>query len=141
MPRPLCCRRVQGTPGLVLFGPIGACSDTPDEVVMTLDELEALRLADLEELYQEQAAEHMGVSRTTFGRILKAAHRKVAEVLVHGKALKIEGGVVVAETPIVCEPCPNERGGASDCPRCQVANPGPAQPISGCQPRCRRKQR
>jgi len=61
---------------------------------MSLDEFEALRLADLEGLYQEQAALRMNVSRPTFGRIIDSAHRKVAEVLVHGKALRIEGGPV-----------------------------------------------
>jgi predicted DNA-binding protein (UPF0251 family) len=67
-----------------------------DEVVMTLDEFEAVRLADLDGLYQEQAAEQMNVSRPTFSRIIESAHRKVADVLVHGKALRIEGGPVHA---------------------------------------------
>ena len=57
-----------------------------------MDELEALRLADLESLYQEQAAGRMKVSRQTFGRIVESARRKVAEALVEGKALRIDGG-------------------------------------------------
>ncbi len=61
---------------------------------MTLDEFEAMRLADLDGLYQEQAAEQMRVSRPTFSRIVDSAHRKMADVLVHGKALRIEGGPV-----------------------------------------------
>lgn len=61
---------------------------------MTLDELEALRLADYEGLYHEQGAERMSVSRPTFGRILEAARRKTAEALVYGKSLRIEGGPV-----------------------------------------------
>ena len=61
---------------------------------MSLDEFEALRLADLDGLYQEQAAKQMQVSRTTFSRIIEAAHRKMADALVHGKALRIEGGPV-----------------------------------------------
>jgi len=65
-----------------------------DEVVMALDEFEALRLADLDGLYQEQAAAQMNVSRTTFSRIIDAAHRKIADALVHGKALRIQGGPV-----------------------------------------------
>jgi predicted DNA-binding protein (UPF0251 family) len=68
-----------------------------DEVVMSLDEFEAMRLADLEGLYQEQAAARMNVSRPTFGRIIDSARRKVAEALVHGKALRIEGGPVQLE--------------------------------------------
>ncbi len=63
-----------------------------EQVALTIDEFEALRLADLEGLYQEQAAEQMNVSRQTFGRILEVAHKKVADALVHGKALSIEGG-------------------------------------------------
>lgn len=64
------------------------------EVVMTLDEFEAIRLADQEGLYQEEAARRMGISRTTFGRILDSAHRKVAEVLAGGHCLRLEGGHV-----------------------------------------------
>ena len=61
---------------------------------MTLDEFEAMRLADLDGRYQEQAAEQMNVSRPTFSRIIDSAHRKMADALVHGKALRIEGGPV-----------------------------------------------
>ena len=63
-------------------------------VELTVDEFEAIRLADCEHLYQEQAAQRMNVSRQTFGRILDAARAKVAEALVHGKALSIQGGPV-----------------------------------------------
>ncbi|MEN6296748.1 MAG: DUF134 domain-containing protein, partial [Rectinema sp.] len=59
-------------------------------IVLEPDEVEALRLADLESLYQEQAARMMGISRQTFGRILERAHRKVADALLNGKALKLE---------------------------------------------------
>ncbi len=55
-----------------------------------MDELEALRLADVEGLYQEEAARQMNISRATFGRIVEAAHRKVADAILHGKALRIE---------------------------------------------------
>jgi predicted DNA-binding protein (UPF0251 family) len=63
-------------------------------LVLEIDELEAIRLADLEDLYQEQAAERMGVSRQTFGRIVTAARKKVAQALVNGMSIRIEGGVV-----------------------------------------------
>jgi ArsR family transcriptional regulator len=66
-----------------------------EEVVLSVDEFEAIRLADLEGFYQELAAKKMSVSRQTFGRILESAHRKVAEALVRGKALKIEGGETI----------------------------------------------
>lgn len=61
-----------------------------EEVALTIDELESIRLADLHELYHEDAARKMKISRQTFGRILRSAHKKVAESLIHGKALKIE---------------------------------------------------
>ncbi len=64
------------------------------QVSLTVDELEAVRLADLQGLYQSDAAEKMNISRQTFGRILESAHKKIADALVHGKALRIEGGPV-----------------------------------------------
>ena len=94
MPRPMKCRRVQGHPRAGCFKPSGVRGCELEEVVLSLDELEAIRLADLDGLYQEEAAEQLGVSRQTFGNILKAAHAKVADCLVNAKKLKIEGGVV-----------------------------------------------
>ncbi len=73
-----------------------------EEVVMSLDEFEAMRLADLDGLYQEQAAEKMKVSRPTFSRIIDAAHQKLADAIVHGKALRIEGGPVQLEAHRCC---------------------------------------
>ncbi|MBP7529633.1 MAG: DUF134 domain-containing protein [Syntrophorhabdaceae bacterium] len=72
------------------FKPRGIPLSGLDEVNLEIDELEALRLADYEGLYQQEAAERMNVSRATFGRIVEAAHRKVADAILHGKALKIE---------------------------------------------------
>lgn len=90
MPRPCRWRRVMGPPPHSYFVPWGT---TDHQVaILSLDQYEALRLADLEGLSQEEAAEHMGVSRPTFGRILEEAHRTVARALVYGQALRIEGG-------------------------------------------------
>lgn len=61
------------------------------EVVLEADELEAVRLADLEGMYQEEAAAQMGISRATFGNTIHRAHQKIAEVLIQQKALKIVG--------------------------------------------------
>ncbi len=86
-------------------------------MTLTLDEFEAIRLADGEGLYQEEAAERMGVSRATFGRIVEAARRKVAQVLVEGKALRIEGGRVhtMQAGPFRCKRCGmRHRGGRHD---------------------------
>jgi predicted DNA-binding protein (UPF0251 family) len=76
---------------------------------LTLDGLEALRLADVEGLYQEEAARRMGVSRATFARVLTAARRAVAEALLQGKALEIAGGEVVPRAERSW-PCPVHGG-------------------------------
>lgn len=93
---------------------------------MTVDELEALRLADLEGLYQEEAASRMGISRPTFARIVEAARRKVADTLVNGRSLKIGGGPVTlaGERTFRCEGCshswsePFGTGRPKGCPAC-----------------------
>ena len=99
VPRPFCCRRISGQPAATVYKPVGVPLRELEEVVMTLDEFEALRLADLEGLHQEEGAARMEISRPTFGRVLEAARRKVAEALVRGKALRIEGGPVSMGEP------------------------------------------
>jgi predicted DNA-binding protein (UPF0251 family) len=94
MPRPCCLRHVGLKPPVGLFRPAGVPACTLERVTLTLDEVEALRLADLNGLYQEQAAARMKVSRPTFARIIEAARRKVADALIHGKAIRVEGGAV-----------------------------------------------
>jgi uncharacterized protein len=105
--RPKCCRRVSEEPGCRLFKPIGVPLFTIEEIVLSVDELEAIKLADLEGLYQEQAAERMNVSRQTFGRIVEAARKKVAQVLVEGLALRIQGGKIEMpeERTFKCDQC------------------------------------
>jgi len=95
--------------------------------VLAFDELEALRLADLEGLYQEEAAARMQISRQTFGNIVKTARRKVADALVNGKAIHIEGGVCSVEKRdvLVCENCEHTwegDEGNSRCPKCKSGN-------------------
>jgi predicted DNA-binding protein (UPF0251 family) len=97
MPRPCCQRRIGFAPDATYFKPAGVPLRALEEVVLSLDELEALRLADLNGMYHEQAAEQMKVSRATFGRILEEARRKVTEALTAGKALRIEGGPVLTK--------------------------------------------
>ena len=94
MSRPCRCRNIRCNPDTNYFKPRGIPLDALEEINLTLDELEALRLADWEELYQEDAAKKMNISRQTFGNIINSAHKKIADVLLHAKALKIEGGVV-----------------------------------------------
>src|SRR3989338_2197115 len=97
MPRPFRCRRIRCAPDMNYFKPRGIPVDSLEEVNLTLDELEAVRLADFDGLYQEDAARKMNISRQTFGNIINCAHKKIADVLLHAKALKIEGGVVKIE--------------------------------------------
>ncbi len=94
MPRPRHCRRVGCLPQANFYKPRGIPLSVLQHVCLTVDELEAIRLADLGGLYQEQAAEKMNISRQTFGRILESAHKKIADALVNAKALKIEGGII-----------------------------------------------
>lgn len=95
MPRPQTDRRVLGAPRTTFFKPAGIPARELEEVTLTLDEFEAIRLADYEGLYQEAAALRMGVSRQTFGRIVEAARKRVADAIVNGKALRVEGGNAV----------------------------------------------
>lgn len=92
MARPCKCRRIGCDPGASYFKPGGVPVRRLREVILTLDELEAVRLGDLEGMYQQQAAARMNVSRQTFGNIVTAAHRKIADALLNAKALKIDGG-------------------------------------------------
>jgi predicted DNA-binding protein (UPF0251 family) len=94
MPRPFRCRKVRCSPDVNYFKPRGIPAEMLEEVTLTLDELEAVRLADAGGLYQEYAAASMGISRQTFGNIINSAHKKIADVLLNAKALKIEGGAV-----------------------------------------------
>ncbi len=94
MPRPCRCRRIRCHPDVSCFKPRGIPFDRLEEVILKLDEWEAVRLADWEGLYQEEAAQKMEISRQTFGNIIESAHKKIADVLLHAKALKIEGGEV-----------------------------------------------
>ncbi len=92
MPRPRRCRRIFFEPDTRYFKPIGARLIDLKEVVLTLDEFEAVRLKDLLDLDQKQAAKKMNVSQPTFHRILTLARKKIADAIINGKAVKIEGG-------------------------------------------------
>ena len=94
MSRPCRCRRIRCKPDTNYFKPRGIPLDMLEEVNLGLDELEAIRLADFNGLYQEDAAKKMDISRQTFGNIINSAHKKIADVLLNAKALKIEGGKV-----------------------------------------------
>jgi predicted DNA-binding protein (UPF0251 family) len=116
MPRPKQCRRVCLSPNCTYFKPAGVPTSTLKEVVVAVDELEAMRLVDVEGLYYEQAAKQMNVSRRTFGRVIDSARKKVAQALIQGMALRIEGGVIDGDdslsfvVPRSSENGPKQRG-------------------------------
>ena len=92
MSRPPKCRRVEFLPSVTYFKPAGIPLRALEEVILSVEEAEAIRLKDLEGLEQEQSAERMNISRPTFQRVLVSARQKIADALLSGKAIKIEGG-------------------------------------------------
>jgi predicted DNA-binding protein (UPF0251 family) len=90
--RPVKCRRVSLIPGLTYFRPEGIPVRCLDEVRMSLEEAEAVRLKDIEGLEQEEGAHRMNVSRPTFQRVLTSARHKLADAVLTGKAIRIQGG-------------------------------------------------
>ena len=91
MPRPKKCRKICGLPKRCNFGPLDG--DAADEnVIMTVDEYETIRLIDHLDDNQESCSQQMGVARTTVQAVYNAARKKLAEALVDGKPLIIQGG-------------------------------------------------
>ncbi len=126
MSRPIKVRRIACCPEANYFKPRGIPVVELEEVILSTDELEAVRLADLDGLYQEKAAGNMKISRQTFGNIIRSAHKKIADALVNGKALRIEGGVVaIDERRFSCQDCnfewtlPFGTGRPTGCPQCR----------------------
>ena len=114
MPRPEKCRRICSNPRVRAFAPVGRAPES--EVIMGFDEYEAVRLIDGLNHDQAACAQKMGVSRATVARIHASALRKLADALVGGRALRIEGGDVIVCAQLRPE-CANEpfcchRGGA-----------------------------
>ena len=112
MPRPRKCRKVCCLPDNDGFVPVrGGEELTP--IVLNVDEYEAIRLIDREGFSQEQCGEYMHIARTTVQQIYDSARKKLAEVVVDGKMLRIEGGDYRlcdgAETTCGCGGCPKHR--------------------------------
>ncbi len=153
MARPEKCRKVGFAPDHTLFKPAGTAGRELEEVVVSLDELEAVRLADWLGLYQELAAEQMGVSRQTFGNILGSARFKLADCVLNGKGLRIEGGntMMVNQRAFHCDGCgrdwavPFGTGRPGGCPYCGAADfhrsPADRGYVSADDPRSRRGRR
>lgn len=143
MSRPFKCRRIAFVPGVTYFKPAGIPLGSLEEICLSLEETEALRLKDLEELEQEQGAEKMNISRPTFQRVLASARKKMADALLNGKAIRIDGGNFEiayrhfrcrsgheweVETPTVMT--------SAFCPTCKTDDIQPVPlPVSGCRER------
>lgn len=131
MGKPKKNRYVQSPPSVVFFKPQGIPMVELEQVVLELDEFEAIRLVDHEGLQQGEAAQRMKVSRGTCARILDSAHRKVASALVRGTAIRIQGGSFVLEfNRYRCQKCnstwqtshrasPKAAPASLVCPRCR----------------------
>ncbi len=128
MARPKKNRIVAFNPEISYFKPRGIPLIDLEEVCLTIDEREAIRLADLLGLSYEEAGQEMGVSRATFGRIVQRARGIVADSLINGKAIKVEGGhYTIAESDRVfaCQTCDNQweeprgTGRPEGCPKCK----------------------
>lgn len=127
MVRPKKNRFVKFDPDISYFKPRGIPMQNLEEVCLTLDEGEAIRLADLLNLSHEEAGRRMGVSRATFGRIVQRARKTIADALINGKAINIEGGsykIMLEERIFMCRKCdkqwgePQGTGRPNSCPKC-----------------------
>jgi uncharacterized protein len=128
MVRPKKNRIVAFNPDISYFKPRGIPMTELDEVRLTVDEREAIRLADFLGMPYEEAGQKMGVSRATFGRIVQQARKIIADALINGKAINIEGGnyTLVSEKRIfLCQKCnhkweePCGTGRPECCPSCE----------------------
>jgi predicted DNA-binding protein (UPF0251 family) len=115
-------------PDNTYFKPKGIPASELEVTVLALDEFEALKLADFEQRYQEQAAKAMHISRQTFGRIVESARYKIAAALIHGYAIRIEGGEIAVrdKTKAKCMHCK------------RFFEPSTGKPSGGPCPHCKR---
>ena len=131
MSRPPKWRKVEFIPNIQNFVPLDIQSKDMEENVLKIEEVEAIRLKDVEKLEQEECAEKMEVSRQTFQRILNIGREKIADSIINGKAIRIEGGNFTRNIcPVHCLDCNKEWkesyenfekivNGTYTCPDCQ----------------------
>jgi len=129
MPRPCKYRWVNDHPVCTAFKPQGIPMRELEIVELQLDELEALNQAHQLKRTQEEGAGQMGISRSTFARILESASEKVTDAIINGKALIIQGGpIIMAKRTFQCIACnhqweePFGTGRPKQCPSCQSVN-------------------
>lgn len=128
--RPTKWRKVEFIPNIQYFSPSHTDAGSLQENILHIEELEAIRLKDLLGMEQESCAERMEVSRQTFQRILNTAREKVADSLINGKAIRIEGGNYTRNIcPVKCLDCGKQwdesyenfertLSGELNCPQC-----------------------
>ena len=131
MVRPQKDRIVSFNPEISYFKPRGIPMVNLEEVQLTVDEREAVRLADLRGMSHEEAGRYMGVSRATFGRIVQKARKVIADALINGKAINIGGGkykIAGDKRIFICGGCghkweePPKTGRPKFCPECHSEN-------------------
>ena len=138
MPRPIKWRRVGFVPAVTHFKPAGVPMRMIEEVPLSVEELEAIRLKDYDGLQQEECAQRMSISRPTFHRVLESARGKIADALINGKAIRIEGGnFKMAQRRFRCGHDGHEweipfeeltSGSPSACPQCHRSDIQPVHP-------------
>ncbi len=128
MPRPKSDRIVYEPPIYTEFKPVGSRGQTLEVIDLTLDEFEALRLADQKAMSHAEAAEEMEISRSTFTRLIEQARKKLADFIIHGKLLSINGGNVHFRNNIIkCQSCGHMFKTSfsqmiTECPVCRSTN-------------------
>jgi len=124
MPRPENNRIVHVPPLFTEFKPLGISNKSLENLIVSLDEFEAIRLVDFIGLCHQEAADEMEISRSTFSRLIERARRKLADFIVQGKAITIGGGSIHFKNNIIkCERCGNMfivkiDKDVSECPKC-----------------------
>ena len=139
--RPKSCRRVERIPEVTHFKPKGIPITELEIVILSVEELESVRLVDLEGLEHEPAARKMGVSRRAFWDDLRSGRKKIIDALVNGKAIEIKGGHFMLETKrkFYCYGCKYEweepfgTGRPMECPKCASVNIHRQPEGSGCK--------
>lgn len=128
MPRPQNNRIVHEPPLFTAFKPIGVPGSELEQVLLTLDEYEAIRLADFEGMLHEEAADEMEISRSTFSRLVEQARKKIASFIFQGKLLNISGGNIHFRFNIIrCKDCGymfkiDINSPMEECPECHSKN-------------------
>ncbi|MCD4793343.1 MAG: DUF134 domain-containing protein [Bacteroidales bacterium] len=128
MPRPKKERRVHKPPFYTRFKPTGIAAKDLKQLTLSLDEYEAIRLADFYGMSQEEAAEEMEISRPTFTRLIEQARKKMADFLINGKVLILEGGNIHFKNNVIrCEDCGHMFTTSlqtiiQNCPNCDSSN-------------------